>query len=128
MKSLTAKQSQQCNEGVSDQVGLLAPLLVRNAEFPQSLGNDIDQIAGGHSPDIFFSIGSVSSRVDADSRGAILYLTLSTNLPLLTCSDILSITGTTASARQLVIQSGITYVPWLTRSSMTLGCISIVMG
>ena len=40
------------------------------------------------------SSGSVSNSSDADSRGAILYMTLSTNLALRTCSDILSSTGT----------------------------------
>ncbi len=46
---LTAQQVQQRNEGVSDQVGLLAPLLMCNAKMPQRLGNDVNQIIGGDS-------------------------------------------------------------------------------
>lgn len=48
---LTAQQVQQRDEGVSDQIGLLAPLLMCNAKMPQRLGNDVNQILGGHSPE-----------------------------------------------------------------------------
>ena len=48
---LTSQQSQQRNERVPDQVGLLAPLLVGNAKMLQAFGNDVNHILCGHSPE-----------------------------------------------------------------------------